>query len=122
MASQNQQKDTGVLYLRYEKASLCGVVIENLKQDSNLKKQLNERMLRLIYLAEVIEIYNFSEEIDPKILNDTYYEALQLFLDKLNRVRYQINTLSSQVYHQGYRDANLIGVQSKDPILWNTRG
>ncbi|MCC0175839.1 hypothetical protein I4641_02435 [Waterburya agarophytonicola K14] len=115
------QIDPGVLYIRYDKNTFCGQVIEKLKQDPNYK--LNKRILDLIFLAEIVEVFNLND-VDSSILSHVYYRSLKLFSDKLNQAKFKINSLSEQIAREKDVKANssliLIGGQLSDMACQST--
>lgn len=98
-----KKKNPGVLYIRYDKNTLCGQVIERLKRTSG--RQLNGIVLNLIFLSELVEPLDWHG-IDLETLNCAYYESLKLFSDKLNQANYKISNLGSHIIRQKYRKAN----------------
>lgn len=98
-----KKKDPGVLYIRYDKNTLCGQVVERLKRTS--EGELNRTILNLIFLSEIVEPLNWHG-IDLETLNHAYYESLRLFSDKLNQANFKINNLTSHIIRQKYREAN----------------
>lgn len=98
-----KQKDPGVLYIRYDKNTLCGQVVERLKRTS--ARKLNSEVLNLIFLSEIVEPLNWHG-IDLETLNHAYYESLKLFSDKLNQANFKIGNLASHMIRQKYREAN----------------
>ena len=111
----HNQIDPGVLYIRYDKNTFCGQVIEKLKQDPNYK--LNKRILDLIFLAEIVEVFGLHD-VDTSILSHVYYRSLKLFSDKLNQAKFKINSLSEQIAREKDVEVNssliLIGGQFND--------
>ena len=103
----NNKKD-GVLYIRYDKNTLCGRVIERLKRTSG--RRLNHVVLNLIFLAELVEPSDWHD-IDLETLNCAYYESLKLFSNKLIQAKYKINSLASQVIRKKYQQANCFLVE-----------
>ena len=97
------KKNRGVLYIRYDKDTFCGRVIEKFKRTSG--RQLNGTVVNLIFLSELVEPQDWHD-IDLKDLNCAYYESLKLFSDKLNQAHYKIDNLASQLIRQKYRKAN----------------
>ena len=102
-----KNKKDGVLYIRYNKNTLCGRVIERLKQTSG--RQLNDVVLNLIFLSELVEPLDWHN-IDLETLNCAYYESLKLFSAKLIQAKYRINSLTSQVIRQKYRQVDSYSV------------
>lgn len=98
-----KKKDPGVLYIRYDKSTLCGQVIERLKRTSG--RQLNAIVLNLIFLSELVEPLDWHG-IDLETLNCAYYESLKLFSDKLNQANLKISHLTSHIIRQKYVKAN----------------
>ena len=80
------------MYIRYNKNTICGQLIENLKKQS--PQTLTRNVLRLIFLSEIVEPSNL--DIDFEILNETYYESLKLFSEKLEQTYYMLQKLSEQ--------------------------
>ena len=115
------QINPGVLYIRYDKNTFCGQVIEKLKQDPNYK--LNKRILDLIFLSEIVEVFNLND-VDSSILSHVYYRSLKLFSDKLNQAKFKINSLSEQIAREKDVKANssliLIGGQLSDMACQST--
>lgn len=97
-----QDKDPGVLFIRYDKNTFCGQIIEKLKQESSYK--LNRRVLKLIFLSEIVEPLNFLN-VDLDILSEAYYESLKLFSDKFEQANYKITRLTAQITRQRNREA-----------------
>ena len=96
------KKAPGVLYIRYDKNTLCGQVIEKLKEKSS--QQLNKRVLNLIFLFEIVEPLNYLD-VDLETLNEAYYKSLRLFSDKLEQTYYKLNRLTEQRTRQKNREA-----------------
>lgn len=104
-------KKKGVLYIRYDRGTLCGQVIERLKQTSG--RQLNNVVLNLIFLSELVEPLDWHD-VDLETLNRAYYESLKLFSDKSYQAQYKINNLASSVIRQKYRRVNSYSVLEDD--------
>lgn len=90
-------QDPGVLYIRYDKNTFCGQIIEKRKAKSSRK--LNGEILKLIFLSEVVEPLNFLN-VDLRVLNDAYYQSLRLFTDKLNQTHHKLNKLNKEILEQ----------------------
>ena len=103
----NNKKNVGVLYIRYDKNTLCGQVIERLKQTPG--RQLNDVVLNLVFLSELVEPLDWHG-IDLDTLNCAYYESLKLFSDKLIQARYKINNLSPYIVRQKYQEVSSYSV------------
>lgn len=96
------KKAPGVLYIRYDKNTFCGQIIEKLKEKSS--QQLNKRVLNLIFLFEIVEPLNYLD-VDLETLNEAYYKSLRLFSDKLEQTYYKLNRLTEQRTRQKNREA-----------------
>lgn len=103
----NNKKNVGVLYIRYDKNTLRGRVIERLKQTPG--RQLNDVVLNLVFLSELVEPFDWHG-IDLDILNCAYYESLKLFSDKLIQARHKINSLTPYIVRQKYQEVNSYSV------------
>ena len=101
------KKNSGVLYIRYDKNTLCGRIIERLKQNSG--RQLNDVVLNLIFLSELVEPLD-CQGIDLETLNCAYYESLKLFSDKLIQAKYKIESITSCRIRRKYQEANSYSV------------
>lgn len=98
------KKQSGVLYLRYDKSTFGGQIIERLKQKSNYK--LNKRILNLIFLSEIVELLNLHD-VDREILGRVYYQSLKLFSDKLELTNHKIKSLTEETAIQKNREPDL---------------
>jgi hypothetical protein len=90
-------KQPGVLYVRYDKNSPCGRLIERLKRDN--KYNLNQKILDLLFLTEIPEAVQNKEDtltFDLDEYSDKCYEALKFFTRKLALVKYQIDALTAR--------------------------
>ncbi|MGL5938841.1 MAG: hypothetical protein ACRC2S_00410 [Waterburya sp.] len=93
------KKNQGVLYIRYDRDSLSGIVIERLKEQPNNNYKLNKQIVDLIFLSEVVEISNLNN-IDKENLNQIYYQSLNLFSTKVEQSKYRIKKLTDQIIFQ----------------------
>lgn len=98
------EKQPGVLYVRYDKNSPCGQLIERLKRDN--KYNLNQKILELLFLTEIPEaLQNLDDTLvfNLEEYSDKCYESLKFLTRKLALVRYQIDALAAKSvanYHQ----------------------
>ena len=116
LKSVKERKD-GVLYIRYNKDTLSGLVIERLKKTSG--RRLNDVVLNLIVLSELVEPLDWYN-IDIEVLNYAYYESLKLFSDKLNQAKHKINNLSSYIIRQKYQKLNSFSILEDTEYLPST--
>ncbi|BAZ47123.1 hypothetical protein NIES4102_41690 (plasmid) [Chondrocystis sp. NIES-4102] len=100
------KKEIGVLYIRYNRNTLCGKVIDRLKHTSGRK--LNNIVLNLIFLSELVEPIDWHN-IDPDLetLSSAYYRSLKLFSDKLTQAQYKIKNLTPYIIRQKYYNTNI---------------
>jgi hypothetical protein len=98
---EKKPKDRGVLFIRYDKDSYRGQIIERIKQESP-KYKLNEKVLDLIFLSEIVELISLND-IDL----DIYYESLRLFQSKIEQTNYMIRHHTQQITHQKNRELEL---------------
>lgn len=90
-----QNSDKGVLYIRYDKNTFAGKVIEEFKEKSP-GFTLNRRLLNLIFLIEVIDFSN-NVNINLSDLNNAYYESLKFLTEKKERASSQIEEITRQI-------------------------
>jgi hypothetical protein len=94
---QKKPKERGVLFIRYDKDSFRGQIIERIKQESP-KYKLNEKVLDLIFLSEIVELITM-QDVDL----DIYYESLRLFQSKIEQTNYMIRHHTQQITYQKNR-------------------
>ena len=86
-------------------------------QQCRMSYKLNKRILDLIFLAEIVEVFGLHD-VDTSILSHVYYRSLKLFSDKLNQAKFKINSLSEQIAREKDVEVNssliLIGGQFND--------
>lgn len=98
------KKDEGVLYIRYDKNTFGGQVIEKLKKDfkyglNENKHGLSGKIIELILLSEIVELSKV-EGIDLETFNHICYKSLKFFSEKLNQTKYRIDYLTTQIVFQ----------------------
>lgn len=114
-----KKQDCGVLYIRYDKASVCGHLIENLKRSNGYG--LNKQILNLIFLSEIVELLNIEiEGVDLETLNHAFYQSQRLFSDKLNRAEFHINNLTLQINRQKNIETNVSSASRNAGTLFPT--
>lgn len=96
-ASARKNCDSGILYVRYDKSTVCGQMIENLKQQCGYG--LNKQILNLIFLSEIVERADL-DDINLELLNRAFYQSQRLFSEKLKLAELQINNLTIQINRQ----------------------
>ena len=87
-----QNRDPGILYGRYDKNTVCGQLIENLKRKCGYG--LNKQILNLIFLSEVVERFDW-DGVNPEVLDRTFDQSRRLFAGKLKLAEVQLNNLSA---------------------------
>ena len=106
-------KDEGILYIRYDKNTLCGKVVEQLKETYKQPrhgKSINSVVLNLIFLSEIVEPFNLYE-LNLDQLSHVYYESLRLFSDKTNQARFKIDSLNSHMVRKKYQEGSILAVE-----------
>lgn len=110
------KKDEGVLYIRYDRNTFGGQVIEKLKKDSKLglnenKHGLSRKIIELILLSEIVELSQI-EGIDLETFNRICYKSLKFFSEKLNQTKYRIDYPQTVFQGNHQLDVSLIPLKS----------
>ena len=109
----DNHKDEGTLFIRYDKNTLCGKVVEQLKDTYKQPKHgrsINSVVLNLIFLSEIVEPFNLYE-FNLEQLSHVYYESLRLFSDKTNQAKLKIDSINSHMARQKYKQATALAVE-----------
>jgi hypothetical protein len=110
------KKNQGVLYIRYDRNSLSGKVIDRLKERPKKNYKLNQQIIDLIFLSEVVEIFNLSdlEQIEREDLNKVFYQSLNLFSTKVELSKSKIQKLTAQIISQKNQEEELYLAKQKN--------
>lgn len=85
---------TGVLYVRYDKNSPSGRLIEELKED--YKYSFNKKILELLFTTEIVEKIDINSEIGLEEQNRYCYDSLKFFSRKLELAKHHIQQLTAK--------------------------
>ncbi len=87
MKKTKNQEETGVLYIRYNKKTEVGIVIEKLKKKS--PKELTKKVSEIIWLHGGLEILSY-EDIGLQKLISFYWHCLNLYGGKLEEIKHKL--------------------------------
>lgn len=97
-------KERGVLYVRYNKNSPSGKLIEELKQE--YRYTLNQKILKLLFTTEIVERIDTDSEIGLERQNQYCYESLKFFSRKLELVKHHIQQLTIKSVEEESKNAS----------------